>query len=525
MASDSSSGHGGIAAGGSRTAGSRLNRTLITASITCATIMQGVDTTITNVALPHIQGSLSASQDQVAWVVTSYIVAAAIMTPLTGWLAGRFGIKYVFLVSVIGFTLASALCGAAASLTQLVLYRLLQGVCGAALVPLSQSVLFQTNPPERHARAMAIWGTGTMLGPIMGPALGGWLTDNWTWRWVFYINLPVGVLCALGILIFIHETGRTQREGFDFFGFAMLSLAIGAVQMLLDRGELKDWFGSTEIWIEATIAALTLYLFVVHTVTASARSFLDREMLKDPNLVAGVILMFFIGIILNGTMVLLPTMMQVLLNYPVVTAGFIIAPRGLGTMVAMFVVVRAIGRIDTRLVILAGLLLVAVSQWQMTGFSLTMGMQPILVSGILQGFGLGLVFTPLSTVTFSTLPRQLLTQGTAFFSLTRNIGGSCGVAIVEALLAQNTQAIHSRLVENLRPDNPLAQAPYLAGRYSLSLPSGVAALNAEVTRQAQMIAYIDDFYLMGVVIIVALPLLLLLRGRRGVTAEPAVAIE
>ena len=246
-----------------------FNRAMVTASITCATIMQGVDTTIANVALPHIQGSLSCSQDQIAWVVTSYIVAAAIMTPLTGWLAGRFGIKYVFLVSVIGFTIASALCGAATSLAQLVVYRILQGICGAALVPLSQSTLLQTNPPERHARAMAIWGIGTMLGPIIGPALGGWLTDNFTWRWVFYINLPVGVLCSLGILIFIHETRHAHRERFDVFGFAMLALAVGAVQMMLDRGELKDWFGSTEIWIEATVAALCGYLFVIHTATTS----------------------------------------------------------------------------------------------------------------------------------------------------------------------------------------------------------------------------------------------------------------
>src|SRR5204862_11678 len=221
-----------------------------------ATVVQGVDTTITNVALPHMQGSLSASQDQIAWVVTSYIVAAAIMTPLTGWLAGRFGIKYVFLFSVAGFTIASALCGAAQSLAELVIFRLLQGVCGAALVPLSQAVLFQINPPERHAKAMAVWGMGVILGPIIGPALGGYLTDYYNWRWVFYINLPVGVLAALGIFLFIRETRHGHRERFDFFGFASLSLAIGALQMLLDRGELKDWFGSTEIWIEAVIAAL-----------------------------------------------------------------------------------------------------------------------------------------------------------------------------------------------------------------------------------------------------------------------------
>jgi DHA2 family multidrug resistance protein len=498
---------------------------MITASITCATIMQGVDTTIANVALPHIQGSMSAAQGQVAWVVTSYIVAAAIMTPLTGWLAGRFGIKYVFLFSVIGFTIASALCGAATSLTQLVLFRLLQGVCGAALVPLSQSVLFQTHPPELHARAMAIWGTGTMLGPIIGPALGGWLTDNLTWRWVFYINLPVGLLCALGIAFFIHETGRAHRERFDFFGFAMLSLAVGGVQMFLDRGELKDWFGSTEIWIEATIAALAFYLFVIHTATAGESSFLNRQVLKDANCLGGIVLMGFLGVILNGTMVLLPTMMQVLLNYPVVTAGFITAPRGVGTMIAMFVVVRLIGRVDTRLVIGAGLTITAISLWQMTSFSLLMGPGPILVSGIVQGFGLGFVFTPLSTISFSTLPRQYLTQGTALFSLTRNIGGSCGVAIVEALLVQNTQVVHSRLVEHLRPDNPLAQAPHLALPYSLTSQPGVAALNAEVTRQAQMIAYIDNFYLMMLIILASLPLLLLLRRPRRTLGEPAVALE
>ena len=305
------------------------------------------------------RAALSASQDQIAWVVTSYIVAAAIMTPLTGWLAGRFGIKYVFLFSVVGFTVASALCGAATSLTQLVIYRLLQGVCGAALVPLSQAVLFQINPPERHAQAMAVWGIGVILGPIIGPALGGWLTDYYTWRWVFYINLPVGMLAALGILIFIHETRHAHREPFDFFGFAALSLAIGALQMLLDRGELKDWFGSTEIWIEATIAALGLYLFVVHTATAGERSFLNRDLLKDANCIAGTLLMFLIGIPLYGTMALLPPMLQNLMNYPVVTTGLVTAPRGIGTMVAMFVVARLVGRVDTRLIILAGLLATA----------------------------------------------------------------------------------------------------------------------------------------------------------------------
>src|SRR6516225_4909071 len=349
----------------SQTAAPVSNRGAITVSIMLATFMQGVATTIANVALPHMQGSFSAAQDQIAWVVTSYIVAAAIMTPLTGWLAGRFGIKWVFFISVAGFTLASVLCGVATSLGQMVIYRLLQGVCGAALVPLSQSVLLQINPPHRHAQAMSVWGMGVILGPIIGPALGGWLTDQYNWRWVFLINVPFGVLAAVGILIFIHETRHARREPFDFFGFATLSLAIGALQMLLDRAELKDWFGSTEIWIEATIAGLSFYLFVVHTVTATDRSFLNRDLLKDGNFVVGTVLMFFIGIILNGTLALVPTMLQDLMNYPVLTTGLVTAPRGIGTMISMFLVVHLIGRVDTRLIVLVGLGVTAVSLWQM----------------------------------------------------------------------------------------------------------------------------------------------------------------
>jgi DHA2 family multidrug resistance protein len=368
---------------------------------------------------------------------------------------------------------------------------------------------------------MAVWGMGVILGPIIGPALGGWLTEDYSWRWVFYINLPFGVLAALGILIFIHESRHAQREPFDFFGFATLSLAIGALQMLLDRGELKDWFGSTEIWVEATIAAVAFYLFVVHTVTATERSFLNREMLKDGNLLIGTLLMLLIGIPLYGTMTLLPTMMQQLMNYPVMTTGLVTAPRGIGTMIAMLLVARLIGRLDTRLIVLAGLALTAFSMWQMTGFSLQMGMEPVIWTGVLQGLGLGFVFTPLSTVTFSTLPRRLLTQGTAIFSLMRNLGGSIGISIVEVLLVENTQTVHSRLVEHLRPDNPLVHAPQMHSPFSLTVPSGIAALNAEATRQAAMVAYIDDFKFMMLIVVSVLPLLLLLRRPRPSSPQPA----
>jgi DHA2 family multidrug resistance protein len=490
------------------------NRAATTATVICACVMQGLDTTIVNVCLPHIQGSMSAAQDQISWVLTSYIVASAIMMPLTGWLAGHFGVKYIFLASVIGFTLASALCGAATSLTQLVLFRVLQGVCSAGLVPLGQATLFTIYPRERHGYAMAIFSTGAMMGPIVGPTLGGWLTENLGWRWCFYINLPVGALCALGVLAFIRQTRTMRREQFDMFGFTTLSIAVGSLQLMLDRGQLKDWFHSTEIWIEATIAALCFYLFIVHTMTTGDRSFLNRELLKSPNFVAGSLLMFGVGMILSGTLALMPSMMQVLMNYPVFDAGWMMAPRGFGTMLAMFLVARMINRIDNRLFILVGFLLTGASLWQMTGFSLYMGTGPILFAGFAQGFGLGCTFVPLNLLALSGLPHHILTQGTAIRALTRMLGGSIGIAILETQLTQNTQIVHSTLVEHLRPDNPLAQAPYLTAPFSLTDPSGIAALNHEVTRQAAMIAYNDDFALMLGVILASLPLLLLVRGPR-----------
>ncbi|OIQ94536.1 multidrug export protein EmrB [mine drainage metagenome] len=491
-------------------------RRLITLSIMLATVMQALDTTIANVALPHIQGSLSAAADQITWVLTSYIVAAAIATPLTGWLAGRYGRKKVFLISVAGFTVASALCGMAGSLGQIVLFRLLQGLCGAALVPLSQAVLLDINPPEKHGSAMAVWGAGIMVGPILGPALGGWLTDNYNWRWVFYINLPVGILAFLGIAAFIHEHRRDDALPFDFFGFGTLSLGVGALQMLLDRGELKGWFGSNEIWIEAILSLLGFYLFIVHTATSRHITFLNRTLLKDRNFVTGVIFIFFVGIILYATLALLPPMLQGLFAYPVTTTGLVTAPRGLGTMIAMILVGRMLGKVNIRLILFGGLSMTAFSLWQMTRFDLSMGMAPVIISGLSQGFGLGFVFVPLSTVSFATIAHHLRTDGTAIFSLMRNIGSSIGISIVEALLTENTQVSHANLVEHLRPDNPLAWPLHL-----LSATTGQwAALNAEITRQAAMVAYLDDFHLMMVIVLVVMPMLLLMKnGKRPVAAE------
>jgi MFS transporter, DHA2 family, multidrug resistance protein len=499
---------------------------MITATIMLANIMQGLDNTILNVALPHLQGSMSASQDQIAWALTSYIVCAAIMMPLTGWLAGHFGIKWVFISSVICFTTASALCGAATSLTELVIFRAIQGMAGAGLIPLSQATLLRINPPERHGHAMALFGTGTILGPLTGPALGGWLTQDYSWRWVFYINLPIGILCTVGLLIFLRQNRNMHREEFDFVGFFTLSMAIGAFQLMLDRGSQKEWFSSLEICIEATLAGLGFYLFIVHTATTGERSFLNRDLLKNTSFIAGTLMMFCVGMIMTSTLALLPTMLQHLMHYPALTTGLVTASRGIGTMIAMFMVGRLVNRIDNRLLVLFGFLLTALSMWQMTGFSLLMGPGPIVVSGLLQGFGLGCTFVPLNLMALSTLPRHILTQGTAIRSLMRNLGGSIGIAVLVGQLAENTQKVHARLVEHLRPDNPLAQAPYLQPPFGFGTPGGMVALNAEVTRQAAMVAYINDFKLMMLAALLVLPLLLFLREPRrrpAPVAAPAAA--
>jgi len=495
------------------------HRTMITVSVMLASIMQALDNTIANVALPHMQGSLGATQDQMTWVLTSYIIAAAIMTPLSGWLASRFGRKLVFQISIVGFTIASALCGIAQSLPEIVLARLLQGLCGAALIPLSQAILLDINTPQTHAKAMAIWVMGVTVGPILGPALGGWLTDNYNWRWVFYINVPFGVLSFLGLLTFLRETPRRKLR-FDFFGFVSLSLAIGALQLMLDRGQLKDWFGSTEICIYAIVAATAFYLFMVHSLT-SREPFISPSLFKDRNFLTGNIFIFVVGLVLFATLALMPPLLQELMGYPVVTTGLVTAPRGIGTFVAMFLYSRVSSRLDTRLIIAAGFGLTAFSLWQMTHFDLQMGSSLIVWSGVVQGVGTGLVFVPLATITFATLMPQFRNEGTAVFSLLRNLGSSIGISAVETLLVRNTQTLHASLAAHVTPYADPLQRQLAHGLSGGSL----AAMNQVVNAQAAMIAYLDDFKLMMIVTLCVMPLILLLRkGSRAAGGTP-VAVE
>jgi DHA2 family multidrug resistance protein len=488
-----------------------VRRGLITASIMLATIMQVVDMTIVNVALPHMQGNMSATQDQISWVLTSYIVAAAIATPLTGVLAARYGRKRLLITCMIAFTVASMLCGSATTLEQMVAFRVFQGAAGAALVPLSQAVLLDTYPREKHGSAMALWGMGVMIGPILGPTLGGYLTEYYSWRWAFYINLPVGALAVLGTMAFLHETERRRGGGFDYFGFALLSLAIGGLQLVLDRGQSLDWFSSSAIVVTSVVAALSLYLFLVHMFTAR-KPFIEPGLFKDRNFAAGLMLMLMLGVMLLATLALLPPFLQNLLGFPVITAGYVLAPRGLGTMAAMMIVGRLVGKVDTRWLLLLGASLMAFSLWEMTRFTLDVGVGPIVWTGVVQGVGLGFIFVPLSTAAFATLDPVFRNEGTAMFSLVRNIGGSVGISVVVTVLGHETQASHAQIGAGLTPFREMAPTPWLPQLWDWSTTAGAAALDAEVTRQAVMIAYLNDFRLMMYLTLAAVPLILLLRG-------------
>jgi MFS transporter, DHA2 family, multidrug resistance protein len=498
------------------------NRWPITISIMLATVMNSLDTTIANVALPHMQGSVSASPEQITWVLTSYIVSAAIMTPLSGWLADRIGRKRMFLISIGGFTAASMLCGIATSLPEIVLFRVLQGVFGAALIPLSQAVLLDINPPEKHGQAMAIWGAGAILGPILGPALGGYFTENFSWRWCFYINLPIGILAFLGVLFFISGDRLRAAKKFDFLGFGMLTLFIAAFQMVLDRGPSQDWFHSREIWTETILAVVGLWVFVIHTMTTD-HPFFDKGLIRDRNFVTASVFGFFVGILLFSTMALLPPMMQVLLGYPVLTSGLVSMPRGVGSFAAMFLVGRLIGKVDTRLILFTGLLLSCAALWQMMNFDLSMTEMPFITSGIVQGLGIGLLFVPLSTLAFATIPPHLRPEGSSVYTLVRNLGSSVGISIMNALVVANTQTMHASLASKVVASDTVVRAA-LPKMFDPATAAGITSLNGEITRQASMVAYVNDFRLMFIITIACMPMLLLMRKPRPIGGEPLHAI-
>jgi DHA2 family multidrug resistance protein len=501
-----------------------VTRFLITVPAVFASTMVAVDITIANVALPHMQSSMSASQDQITWVLTSYLIAGAIATPLSGWLASRYGRKTIMAVSVAGFTLASMLCGAAGTLSMIVVARVLQGASGAALIPLSQAILLDINPPERVGRAMALFSLGSMAGPIIGPTLGGWLTDTLSWRWVFFINIPIGSLSLLGMLLFMPESRAARPPRFDLFGFLTVSIALAALQLMLDRGEHLDWFESSEIWIYAAILATAVYLGAIHVLTARD-TFIRPELFRDRNFAVGSMLRAMLGVAVFSTVPMIVVMTQSLLGYSAFRTGMVGMPRAIGTLVATVGLARAIGRIDSRFILFAGMGFSAVAMLLYAHTDLYIDQETLLFIGFIQGIGGGLVFLPLSVMVFATLSDRLRNEGAAMFALTGNIGNAIGISLLNRELIHYTAASRAHLVEAVRPDSPIVQ--YGMPDFDAGSVDTMAGMAAEVSRQASMIGNINMFYLVFLISLAMMPLIFLMRtpGRRTRTEAALPVME
>ena len=488
-------------------------RLLVTLCTVLATLMQSLDSTIANVALPYMQGSMSASQEEINWVLTSYIVAAAIMTAPTGYLAARFGRTRLFATAIAGFTIASILCGAAQSLEQIVLFRFLQGMFGASLVPLSQAVMYDIYPPAQRGTAMSVWTMGVMIGPIFGPILGGWLTENYNWRWIFYINVPFGILASAGLLMFLKDPARPGAARLDWIGFGALSLAIGSFQMMLDRGETLDWFSNREIVIEACLAGFGFYVFLVQFFLG-ARPFISPRLFTDVNFNVGIILYAMNGLIMYATLALLAPYLQKLMNYPVVTSGIVLAPRGVGVLLAAMVCGRALRGVGPRVLLCVGLIIGIWVLWEMTAWTPDISATTIAAVGIGQGISIGLVAIPLNITTFATLPPERRIEGTSIYALMRNLGSAIGISVTGALLQTNTQVNHEIVAGGITPFNTILRGGAVSHIWNAWSVHGASALNEEITRQAQIIAYVDDFKLMFVLAVVTMPLVFLTRPAR-----------
>jgi DHA2 family multidrug resistance protein len=501
-----------------------LRRNMVTICAMTATIMQALDTTIANVALPYMQGSLSASQDQINWVLTSYIVAAAIMTAPVGWIANRFGRKRIFILCSGGFTVASMLCGFAQDINQMVLFRLLQGVFGAALVPLSQAVMLDSYALHERAKAMAIWGMGVMMGPIMGPSLGAWLTETYSWQWVFFVNLPFGIFTVLGLLAFMDETAQNRNLRFDWFGFLALAIGIGALQIALDRGEQLGWLESGEIVAEFIVSIAGFYYFFAHSFTTST-PFIQFAIFKDKNFVGGCVFMAVMGLVLFSTMALSSPYLQNVIGYPIITAGILLATRGCGTFVAMMLVGRMMRYIEARTLIVAGLSLTCLSLFYMTGWTDQTGIPAIVTISIVQGFGFGLVFVPLSTVAFLTLPNHLRTDGTAMLTLLRNVASSIGISVVIAQLTEGARRVYAVLSEHINPFNHALQMPDVRSMVDLSTNAGRALADVVVGLQSQIIAFSLDFQMVMIFTLCTIPLALMIGSTKATLRAQSAAPE
>jgi len=485
---------------------------LISGSMVLASLLYSMDWTIAAVALPHMQGAFSATQDQIAWVITSYIVASAIMIPTAGWLSTRFGRKRLCVFAVAGFTAASLLCGAADSLTALVLWRIVQGMCGAFLIPLSHAIILDTYPPEQHGKAMAMWGAGSVLGSAIGPIVGGFVTEYLTWRWIFYINVPLGLVALAGVLSFVPETRRDPRRRLDWFGFLCLAVGLGALQMMLDRGQRLDWFDSGEILIEASLAALGLYLFVVHTLTAH-EPFLDPRLIARRSFFLGLVLISCYGLLSLPPMVIMPPFLEGLRGYSMDAVGLLQSPRGIGMLLALIVSGRITGKVDPRLLIGIGLVSLAIASWEMSRWTAEVGEWPIVWTGLVQGAGAGIMLVPVQVIAFPSLPAAQRTEGAAVFNTVRSVCSSIGVSVTLTLFVVYSAATHSRLVEYISPYREAAST----GGFDAGSVEGLTVIEHEIVLQAAMAGYNAAFQFLALGALAALPLLLFI-GRPPATA-------
>jgi DHA2 family multidrug resistance protein len=486
-------------------------RVLAAAAVMLAVLMVVLDMTVVNVALPHMMGALGATSDQITWVLTSYIVASAVTIPLSGYLAERFGRRQVMLVSVAGFVLASALCGQSQTLSQMVVSRLLQGVFGASVIPVSQAIMVDTFDAKSRGKAMAIWGIGVLMGPILGPTVGGFITDHLGWRWVFYINVPIGIANLALILAYLAPSPRREATA-DWIGALQLAFGIGCLQTLLDRGNREDWLQSNFIVALAIGAIAGLVLFVMRSRNRPG-AVLEIGLLKDRNLAAATFMIMAFGVGMLSTIVLQPIFLEHLLGYPASTAGLVMAPRGIAVAVGMASVAVLINRFEPRLLVLVGLSLAAAGSYAMTWYNLDVDLKWIILPGIVQGVGMGMIFVPLSTLAYQTLPASATDQASSIFNLARTIGGSIGIAISATVLTRDSQASWTMLGARINPYDPALAHWLETTGLSVSDPRTAAVLGQEITQQATMLGFLSAFHFVALSFVVLIPCVLLLSGK------------
>lgn len=502
----------------------KASRMMITIAVMSATLIQVLDTTIVNVALPHMQGELGATSDQISWVLTSYLVSSAICMPLTGFFADTIGRKRFLMICIAGFVMASALCGISQTLAQIVAFRLLQGVFGAALVPLSQAIMADAYPPEQRGQAMAIWGLGVMVGPVLGPTLGGWLTEIADWRWTFYINVPIGLLSFFLASQYVPETARRARR-MDWTGFGLLATGVAALQYVFDRGNHQDWFDATDIRIATALAAIGLIAFAIYSFRYGAKAVLDIRIFKDRNFSMSCLVMLTMGFGMYGGLVLQPILLEGLLGYPIITTGLIMAPRGIATAITMMFVGRLVSIVDARLLVLIGLGFSALGSWMMTSYSLDITTANIIVPAFLQGIGLGLIFVPLSTIAYATLNPSRMAEAAGIYSLIRTIGSAIGISITTTVLAHQTQIIWNELGAHINVFHGQVTEYLRLLHLTPTDRRGLAVLAGQVARNAEMGAMLDVFKLITFSYALLLPLLFLLKksGASRASSEAYVA--